>query len=210
MGSDPSLEATKTVRVLENGDGLLGVGDTVEYTIVVKNTGNTILSNVTVDDNDKFKDDNGTDLTLSDGPTFTISSEGSDDGTLIPGEEVFYTATFNLTQDVVDSGGLSNQATITANSPGVSDPLEVLSDDPETELTGDATALLIDHNPVIEVVKTSSSTPTGVGDTITYTISIENKGNVTLDNITLDDIIKNGFGTQTSLNADMDLTLIQE
>ena len=63
------------------------------------------MSNVTVDDNDKFKDDNGTDLTLSDGPTFTISSEGSEDGTLIPGEEVFYTATFNLTQDVVDSGG---------------------------------------------------------------------------------------------------------
>ena len=42
---------------------------------------------------------------------------------LIPGEEAFYTAKFNLTQDVVDSGGLSNQATITANSPGVSDPL---------------------------------------------------------------------------------------
>ena len=197
MGSDPSLEATKTVRVLENGDGLLGVGDTVEYTIVVKNTGNTILSNVTVDDNDKFKDDNGTDLTLSDGPTFTISSEGSEDGTLIPGEEAFYTARFNLTQDVVDSGGLSNQATITANSPGVSDPLEVLSDDPETTQTGDATALLIDHNPVIEVVKTTSSTPTGVGDTITYTISIENKGNVTLDNITLVDTMTNGKGVET-------------
>jgi gliding motility-associated-like protein/uncharacterized repeat protein (TIGR01451 family) len=204
MGSDPSLEATKTVRVLENGDGLLGEGDTVEYTIVVKNTGNTILSSVTVDDNDKFIDDNGTDLDLDDGPTFTISSEGSDDGTLIPGEEAFYTARFNLTQDVVDSGGLSNQATITANSPGVSDPLEVLSDDPETELTGDATALLIDHNPVIEVVKTTSSTPIGVGDTITYAIRIENKGNVTLDNVTLDDIIKNGYGTQTSLNADIE------
>ena len=26
MGSDPSMKATKTARVLENGDGFLGVG----------------------------------------------------------------------------------------------------------------------------------------------------------------------------------------
>ena len=44
--SDPSVAATKSVRVLENGDGFLGVGDAVEYTIVVENTGNAVLSDV--------------------------------------------------------------------------------------------------------------------------------------------------------------------
>ena len=57
MGSDPSMKATKTVRVLENGDGFLGVGDAVEYTIIVENNGNAILSDVTIHDND-FIDNN--------------------------------------------------------------------------------------------------------------------------------------------------------
>ena len=64
MGSDPSVAATKSVRVLENGDGFLGVGDAVEYTIVVENTGNAVLSNVSVQDNN-FIDDNNNSLTLT-------------------------------------------------------------------------------------------------------------------------------------------------
>jgi uncharacterized repeat protein (TIGR01451 family)/gliding motility-associated-like protein len=202
MGSDPSMKATKSVRLLENGDGILGVGDTVEFTIGVTNTGNTILSNVTIDDND-FVDDNGQGLNLTAGPSFTISSEGSGEGTLIPGEQAFYTASFALTQPVVDSGGLSNQATITADSPGITTALEVLSDDPVTDQLNDATKLSIEHNPIIEVVKTAQAPSTDVGDTIGYTIHIENKGNVTLDNVTLDDVLTDGTGLETSLNTDL-------
>ena len=109
MGSDPSMAATKTVRVLENGDGFLGVGDSVEYTIIVENTGNTILDGVEVQDN-AFIDDNNTSLTLTTGPSFTISSEGSDEFTLIPGEKAYYIATFDLTQSVVDAGGLEQSS----------------------------------------------------------------------------------------------------
>ena len=81
MGSDPSIRATKSVRVLENGDGLLGVGDSVEYTIIVENDGNAILSDVTINDNN-FIDNNNVNLTLTTGPSFTISSEGSDEGNI--------------------------------------------------------------------------------------------------------------------------------
>ena len=92
----------------------------------------------------------------------------------------------------------SNQATVYASSPGQTNDLDVKTDDPDTTSDiGDATALQIDHDPVIEVVKTTSSTPTAVGDTITYTISIENKGNVTLDNINLVDTLTNGKGVET-------------
>ena len=209
MGSDPSIAATKTVRVLENGDGFLGVGDAVEYTIIVENTGNAVLSDLDVQDND-FIDDNNTSLTLTTGPTFTISSEGSDEGTLIPGEKAYYIATFDLTQSVVDAGGLSNQATVYASSPGQTNDLDVKTDDPETTTIEDATALQIEHDPVIEVVKTATvddvntDGKTNTGDTITYTITVENKGNVTLTSITLEDVLTDADGNTSSLTPIFD------
>ena len=209
MGSDPSMAATKTVRVLENGDGFLGVGDAVEYTIIVENTGNAILSDLDVQDND-FNDENNTNLTLTTGPTFTVSSEGSDEGTLIPGEKAYYIATFDLTQSVVDAGGLSNQATVYASSPGQTNDLDVKTDDPETTTIEDATALQIEHDPVIEVVKTATvddvntDGKTNTGDTITYTITVENKGNVTLTSITLEDVLTDADGNTSSLTPIFD------
>jgi gliding motility-associated-like protein/uncharacterized repeat protein (TIGR01451 family) len=211
MGSDPSMMATKTVRVLENGDGLLGVGDAIEYTIIVENNGNAILSDVNIHDNN-FIDDNNVSLTLTTGPTFTISSEGSDEGTLIPGEKAHYIATFALTQSVIDAGGLSNQATVYASSPGQTNDLYVDTDDPDTSAIEDATALQIDHDPVIEVVKTATvddvdaDGKTNIGDTITYTITVENKGNVTLDGITLEDILTDAAGNTSTLTPIFDGT----
>ena len=45
-----SMEVTKSVTVLENGDGTLGVGDTVKYLIKVQNTGNVNLTGPTLVD----------------------------------------------------------------------------------------------------------------------------------------------------------------
>ena len=211
MGSDPSMKATKTVRVLENGDGFLGVGDAVEYTIIVENNGNAILSDVTIHDNN-FIDNNNVSLTLTTGPTFTISSEGSNEGTLIPGEKAHYIATFDLTQSVVDAGGLSNQATIYSSSPGQTNDLDVDTDDPDTTAIEDATSLQIDHDPVIEVVKTAAvddvnaDGKTNIDDTITYTITVENKGNVTLDGVSLVDVLTDAAGNTSTLTPIYDST----
>ena len=164
-----------------------------------------------VQDNN-FIDDNNVTLTLTTGPTFTISSQGSSDGTLIPGEKAHYTATFDLTQSVVDAGGLSNQATIIASSPGQTDDLNQLSDDPDTTESLDATALQIEHDPVIEIVKTASvedvntDGKTNIGDKINYTITVENKGNVTLDNINLEDVLTDANGNTSSLTPLYDST----
>ena len=185
--------------------------DAIEYTIIVENTGNAILSDLDVQDND-FIDDNNNSLTLTTGPTFTISSKGSNEGTLIPGEKAYYIATFDLTQSVVDAGGLSNQATVYASSPGQTNDLDVKTDDPETTTIEDATALQIEHDPVIEVVKTATvddvntDGKTNTGDTITYTITVENKGNVTLTGITLEDVLTDADGNTSSLTPIFDIS----
>ena len=44
------IEVIKTAEVDDNGDGITGPGDTINYTISVENTGNVTLTAVYVDD----------------------------------------------------------------------------------------------------------------------------------------------------------------
>ena len=58
MDRIPSIEVIKTAGVIDNnGDGKNGIGDTIEYTITVENTGNTELTGLSFVDT--FKDLNG-------------------------------------------------------------------------------------------------------------------------------------------------------
>ena len=43
-----SLEATKTATITDNGDGITNTGDTIVYTITVKNTGGVTLTGITL------------------------------------------------------------------------------------------------------------------------------------------------------------------
>ena len=69
------MEVTKSVTVLENGDGTLGVGDTVKYLIKVQNTGNVNLTGPTLVDT--FTDASGKVINLTSGPTFDFADQGS-------------------------------------------------------------------------------------------------------------------------------------
>ena len=47
---NPSIESVKTAAIADNGDGVLGVGDVINYTITVENTGDVTLTGVGVVD----------------------------------------------------------------------------------------------------------------------------------------------------------------
>ena len=140
------------------------VGDVITYTIVVENTGNVTLSNIAVTDP----------LT---GLNATIAS-------LAPGASETYTQTYTITQADLDAGSVVNTASASGTDPN-EDP--ITDDDSET-VTGEL-------SPGILVTKTASpATFSAVGDVITYTIVVENTGNVTLSNIAVTDPL-------TGLNA---------
>ena len=191
--------------MVENGDGDLGLGDTVRYTIVIENKGNVPLTSIVI--SDTFTDYLGNVMSLTTTPSFDFSDLGSNEGSIAPGEKAYYIATFEVDQASIDAGGLLNQATVTVSSTGgqVSDT----SDDGingDGNTVDDVTELVIDHDPVILVTKTASvndidSDGNNLDDVITYTITVENQGNVTLNDLTLTDTLTDGDSQALSLDS---------
>ena len=90
--NSPSIEVTKTSTITDNGDGVVGKGDVVQYTIAVKNDGNVTLGSLTV--TDILKDTGGSTVSLNSGPSFAGASQGSAAGTLKVGETANYSALY--------------------------------------------------------------------------------------------------------------------
>ncbi|WP_378185501.1 gliding motility-associated C-terminal domain-containing protein [Aquimarina sp. W85] len=183
----PNIEATKTQVIVDNGDGSDGINDVINYTITITNTGNVTLTAIAI--TDTFVDANGQSLNLDIPPTFDFATLGSTEGTLLVGETATYLARYTLTQEAVDAGGVSNSVLVAATSPqntAVSDTSDD-GDDADGNTTNDTTNFTIIPEPSLRLVKTSELNGTMVGDIITYTFEIVNTGNVTINNITIDD-----------------------
>ena len=206
--ASPSIEVTKTVTVTDNGDGVNGKGDIVQYTIAVQNTGNITLSGLTV--SDTFTDANSNTLSLSSGPTFSGANQSSAQGILKVNETATYTALYIIQQTAIDTGKIINYAVATSSSPGQSNNVTDTSDngiDNDGNTIDDVTELSITASPSLEVTKTAAVADsngdgkTGLSDVINYIIKVENKGNVSLTSLTLIDTITDGSGGVLSLNA---------
>ena len=88
-----SVELTKAASISDtNGDGIIGLDDTITYTLVATNTGNDDLSGVSI--TDVLSDLAGNALTLTTQPTFISANLGSIEGNLQVGEQATYRATF--------------------------------------------------------------------------------------------------------------------
>ncbi len=107
----------------ENADGYAQTGETITYTFIVTNTGNTTLNNVAVSEQE-FSG-HGAAPQIS----FVSSSQGSSEGTLLIGESAVYTATYAIVGGDLADGAISNQAIATAVSPN-NEIVSDLSDDP--------------------------------------------------------------------------------
>ena len=201
---DPAIRVTKTGILLDNGDSLPGPGDTSVFTITVLNIGNTSLSTITL--NDTFTRGDGTALSLDSGPTFNSSSGSSPEGSLQAGESATYTASYTVDANDVATNSVRNQVVVSAtafNGAVVNDTSDNGNDlDGNTE--NDPTEVRLDYNPILEVTKTASlSTNTNpeVGDVAVYTITVENKGNVNLNTLSLNDTFVGLAGASISLDS---------
>jgi uncharacterized repeat protein (TIGR01451 family) len=162
----PGIEVEKTGRLDTGANGVVNVGDTIHYTITVRNTGNVTLRNVTVTERDLA----GISAIDCGGGTNVVETLGV-------GEPVKCTATYQVTQADIDAGYVPNFATATGTPP----------QGPDVE-DGDSETVPITAHPVLEVDKTGvlhagANGVANVGDTIDYTITVRNSGNVTLRNV---------------------------
>ena len=116
--------------------------------------------------------------TLDTGPSFISSNQGSSFGILKPNEIATFQGTYIIRQVDVDAGGLSNQASVTAQTPSDATITDASDDgnDFDQNTVDDRTETIIPRIPGIEVTKTSTITDNngdnsyGVGDTVVYTI----------------------------------------
>ncbi len=183
-----SIALVKTAQ-LNDDDGTTGLsaGDTITYSFTVKNTGEVALSDVTVTD-----------------PMVTVT--GGPIASMAPGaeEKDTFTASYVLTQEDIDSGKVTNQATVTASSPtgedDVTDTSGTAADNDtatETELAG--------QSPLLKITKTVDESDLAdgaqAGDVLDYTIEIENTGNVTITDLSLTDTFTDAEGNELTLST---------
>jgi len=192
IGDEPSNEVTtetedpitkyeldKTVTsTAKNENGKYALGETITYKVTVTNKGNQTVENVVV------KDSN------SEEGTATVNGE------IKPGESKDVTFTHIVTEADVKTGKVVNVATI--------------GDEPSNEVTTETE----DPNPNFVVTKTATKVngtnvngeiAVKVGDIVTYEITVENTGNVTLENVVVTDQLVPEFShTIPTLNRGTD------
>ena len=149
------------------------VGDIINYVFQVENTGLVTVDNVTIDD-----------------PVLGITGLAVTPSNLAPGEIGTATASYTITQADVNAGQVVNSATAMGQDPSGVDVTDTSDSGNPADDTGagnDETITTLDPNPEITFVKTSQALGTDLGDTILYTFTVTNTGNVTVTNVTVTD-----------------------
>jgi uncharacterized repeat protein (TIGR01451 family) len=149
------------------------VGDTVNFTITVENTGDSVLSNVVVED---------------DLPGCTLEGPEGDDGDEILGLTETWVYTCSVAAGDED---IVNTATLTA------------TDEAENTVTDSTQAEPVDViHPDIEITKTADPALLSSGSNVTFTITVTNAGDVTLTGIEVTDpLVENCDASFDSLDA---------
>lgn len=140
------------------------VGQQISYTLTAANAGDVPLTDVEIVD----ELDGLSDLTCS----------PAQPATLEPGETLRCTGTLEVTQAVLDFGGLYDVAQVFGEAPGgdLTDP----SDDIGAVASGEVT---ITQSPALRLALTAEPTKAAAGDTVTYTFVTTNTGNVTVTRV---------------------------
>jgi len=165
------LEVVKTVTPTT----VTAAGASVEYSFLVTNTGNVTVANVDIDE-----------IAFTGGGIAPVISCPPGAASLAPGDTVTCTASYEVTQNDVDAGTVSNTAVATANAPG-------LLDDPQSP---PSTAIVnVPAGSALTLQKSVTGDPvTHAGDIVTYLFEVVNTGNVTLTGIEIVELEFTGSG----------------
>ncbi|HTO37165.1 MAG TPA: gliding motility-associated C-terminal domain-containing protein, partial [Brumimicrobium sp.] len=184
LEQESGIDLTKSGLYVDfDNDGNVNVGDVIEYTFTVTNTGNTTLTDVVV-----------TDPLLGNDPLFGPA-------TLDAGESSTFTVTYGITQSDIDNGGVYNIALATGNDSN-DDPVTDDSNDPNPldptdpnydPACPDCTFTELDANPELTLWKSgvyvdeNGDGKLNIGDVVEYTFVVENTGNTTITDIYVTD-----------------------
>ena len=167
---DTTLTVVKTSDVAEGTT--VGLGETINYTITVKNDGNVPYTGV------KVVDDLAG-LQIHEDARYTVEEDGTVTvGDLAVGETVTITASYIVTSDDIKAGHVLNA--VTAAGDPIEDPKN--PDEPKKpEGEDEEDNETDDLDTTLTVTKSSDAAEgatVGLGETINYTITVKNDGNV--------------------------------
>ena len=173
-----------------NADGVIDSGDTITYTVTVTNNGNVTLNNVLpVEQSTKFNSIAGTGSISAWTPT-----AGPSPVTLIPNASRTFTAVYTLTAADADRGAqIAGGVVNTAGATGTPTVGPVYNVPPGGYSTATVT---IPQNPKLTIAKSKAlakkpgnvAVGAELGDTITYTYTVTNAGNVVMTAVTVKDM----------------------
>ena len=196
-GSGCSITITKAGSFNDaNGDGFAQVGETITYTFTVCNDGSEDLFNVTV--NDPLSPVAGSIAML---PAMTGSGM-SMSGSGASCDATTFSTIYTLSASDIQNGSVSNTGVVNAFD-GSGNPINNTSNTVVTTVIGDSGG---GENPSILITKSSVLNDENgdgfaqVGETISYSFTVCNTGDVALNNVSIDDIIVSVPGT-ISLNS---------
>ncbi|MFF3008691.1 hypothetical protein ACFVTF_38535, partial [Kitasatospora sp. NPDC057940] len=157
------------------------VGQVVDYSFLVTNSGNVTLTDVTV--NETAFSGTGTP------PAITCPAGAA---SLAPNTSVTCTAHYTVTQADINAGSITNTATATGTPP---------TGPPVTSPPSNATVTAT-PSPAITIMKTASpTTVTAVGQVVDYSFLVTNSGNVTLTDVTVNETAFSGTGTPPAITC---------
>lgn len=186
---DPSMrEASVEITTTASPQNGVTAGTDVTYTYTIRNTGNVTLTDLTV------TDDAVTGIDCGDGTNVIGSLTAT-------GEPVECSATFTVSQDIIDAfepgddatWSLTSTATVIATTPSGMTP-EQVSETAGTTISGPRT-IAIRLDKVVTRIDDAEVEPgeavTGLtaGQVITYMLTATNTGQVTLDDVTITDTL---------------------
>ena len=204
ISSPPDIVVIKTALVSDtNSNGITDVGDIINYTITISNTGGVTIDDIQITDTLLDGNDNQINSSLS--TIFQSATAGSSATKILVGGAINYTASYTVSQNVFDSGSIKNSATVVGSSPGDNNDVSDISDDPNTAALNDPTTISFTSSPSINLLKSATIIDNGnnyldKGDIIQYSIAVINTGDVTLSDLTLTDTFKDINNNTISLD----------